>query len=273
MNWKLRVDYFRPLSQDDLVLFAPPAEVVRAAASYNAALQQYVAGEEEAAKKRLLQICSDFPLFAQAGHLCGVLLAASGDYELAETLLKRVRLLELSEEEAAQLDDELSVLHVESQRLRREKARLRRREALLQPVKAEIALRSILKRAPDDKNGRFLRRRKADEEDHELIYDGSKPLEKQKNVLTLIITGCAALMVLLIFFLLIRPLVIKTQAINAENALRVKWLEEELQKRAPEHNEIAGLLAEYQNWLQAGKPEGTTPGSGAETEETDSVQP
>lgn len=254
MNWKLRIDYFSPLTQEDLVLFAPPAEVIRSAASYNAALQQYVLGEEEAAKKRLLQICADYPLFAQAGHLCGVLLAADGDFELAEDLLKRVRLLELSPEEMTQLDEELAALRIETDKLRRERAKMRRREALLEPVKAEIALRSILERAPDDPPGRM-----GGEDARERIYDGSKPRERRKTILTVIVSMCIALMVLLLFFWVIRPSLLESQRKNAENAMRVQWLEDELLERAAEQGDIAGLLSDYQNWLEAGKPSAATP--------------
>lgn len=273
MNWKLRIDYFSPLTQDDLILFAPPAEVVRAAASYNAALQQFVRGEEKAAKKRLLQICSDYPLFAQAGHLCGIFLAADGDYQLAETLLKRVRLLELSQEEASQLDEELAALRVETQKIRREKAKMRRREALLEPVKAEIALRSILTKASDDRKGVFNGSVNDTAHDHELIYDGTKPHERQKTIIALIVSLCVALMSLLLFFWVIRPSLIKNRLKNADNALRVKWLEEELHRRAAEQDDIAGLLSEYQQWLEAGKPSASEPDVSAETDNTASVQP
>ena len=242
---------------EDLVLFAPPAEVMRAGASYNAALSQYVNGDEEGGLKRLLQICRDYPLFAQAGHLSAILLAAKGDFIVAETLLKRVRLLELSEEEAKQIDEELGHLRRETDRLKRERFRRRRREEMLNPVKAEIALRSILQKAPELDEPQAEDQKEA-EWGSSPIFDGSRPGEQRKTIITAIIAISVAVFVLLLFFLLIRPRILKSQEQFADRNERLSWLEARLEEEAPNNQELAILLAKYQAWLEAGKPTATT---------------
>lgn len=258
MNYKLRIDYFHPLTEEELTLFAPPREVMLAAASYNAALETYVSGKEEEGMRRLAQISGDYPLFAQAGHLYGILLAAEGRFEEAEEHLKRIRLLELAEDERHHLNEEIEALSRETRKLKRERARLKRREDLLMPVKSEIARNSILIKAGDDNRGVFSGAKEPAESDMQdgpaLIYEDNSEKEKQKTALVLIFGIAIAVLALLLFFFLIRPGIMKQRALDRERNERLEWLEKHLLDRAPKQQDIAAFLAEYQNWLSAGRP-------------------
>lgn len=248
MNWHLRIDYFHPLEQEDLSLFAPPPDVVRAARSYNAALEQYIEGHEAEAMARLKQISQDFPLFPQASHLYGVLLACQDDFPRAQDYLGKVRLLEIPEAEREQLEEEYRAVVQEVQKRDRQRQRDQRREVLLDPVKHDIARQSILQKADTHVD-------KEEVHEPDLFPD---PAEKKKTVMTFIVGVSLAIFLLLLFFFLWRPAIIKEQAARREKWEKLAWLEAALADRAEDSYDVGVLLADYQAWLEAGRPTPTT---------------
>ena len=247
-NWKLRIDYFRPLTQADLSFFAPPGELYRVAASYNAALDLYVSGQEAQALAALAQICQDYPLFPQANHLYGVLLGAAGKFAEAADFLGRAHLLEMESAEKQQLEQELKEAQREAAAIQRENAKINRRERALAPVKKQIALESILQKAPSlDQDSSDSIQQQAS-----LIFDS--PEEKRKTALTLFISLGIAVLVLLIFFFYWRPQILAGQALELERIEKLTWLEEELHQRAVDYPEVGKILEDYQAWLSEGRP-------------------
>lgn len=248
LNWKLRIDYFQPLEKEDLDLFAPPGEVYRVARSYNTALALYVDGRKEEAMHALAQISSDYPLFPQASHLYGIILAAEAKFSEAESVLERVRLLELADEERRQVEEEYAALRQETQRIRRENATFRGREEVLGSVKKQIALESILTQAPSLGEEEIPMGRIG----QQVVWDN--PAENRKTYMTIVIVLGLAVLFLLIFFLFWRPEIQRQQAISRERIEKIEWLEDTLQSRAMDNPELALLLSEYQAWLEAGRP-------------------
>lgn len=247
-NWKLRIDYFRPLTEADLSFFAPPGELYRVAASYNAALKLYIEGQEAQAMAALEQICRDYPLFPQANHLYGVLLGAEGKFLEAENYLGRAHLLEMEEEESQQLAQELNEARRAAAAIRRENAKIHRREWTLAPVKKQIALSSILQQAPslDQETSDSIQNQPS------LIFEN--PQEKGKTVVTIIVSVGLGILLLLIFFFYWRPAIKAGQALEIERIEKLAWLENELHERAGAYPEIGRILEDYQAWLGAGRP-------------------
>lgn len=247
MNWKLRIDYFHTLEEEDLGLFAPPGEVRLAAESYNSALELYLSGAEEEAKQRLSQISEDYPLFPQASHLYGVLLAADGEFEKAEYFLERVTLLDISEEEREHLEEEYSQARHEARLRRTENQRHRKREKMLAPVKREIASRSILQKVDRSEPGEsdYATWRSAVFED---------PKEKRKTALTAMIALAASVLVLLLFFFFWRPSILREQEKRQVQLDKLTWLEAELADRSLTSEDLARFFADYQLWLSEGRP-------------------
>ncbi len=249
MNFKQRIDFFHSLEENDLTFFAPPGEVYTAANSYNKALQLFLDGDEKQAQERLAQISEDYPLFPQASHLYGILLADEKRFEEAEQYLERVRLLDISEEERKQLEAEYKVVKREANKRRKERAKINKREKMLAPVKKEIAMESILQRASF--TGETGANQDVVQKGH-FIYEDAE--EKRKTALTLILGLGAALLLLLFFFFFWRPGILKEQARREAEVEKLAWLEEELTERAASSYDLALLLSEYQGWIEAGRP-------------------
>lgn len=250
-NWQLRLDAFHLLSDEEARLFAPPTEAHLAAGSFNEALQAALRGESAEATRRLRQITEDYPLFPQASHLYGLLLAANGDVETACTYYERTRLLPLSREEAKGLTEEYQVLASAWQTLQRSKRQARHREKVLQPLKAELGRRSILMRAPrleavDLKNYR------AGEENEPL--DLPDPAERRKTLRSLLWALAAGILILLLFFFFWRPALLREQHSRIVRQERLQWLEAELASRAAAEPAIQDLLNAYAAWEEAGQP-------------------
>lgn len=247
-NWKLRIDYFRPLTEADLSFFAPPGELYRVAASYNAALNLYVSGQEDQALTALAQICRDYPLFPQANHLYGVLLGATGKFAESEDYLGRAHLLEMEAEEKQQLDQELREAQREASAIRRENAKIHRRERSLTPVKKQIAMESILQKAPslDQETSDSIHKQPS------LIFES--PQEKRKTAQTIMVAVGVGILILLVFFFYWRPQILAGQALEIERIEKLDWLEEELHQRAVDYPEVGKILEDYQAWLTSGRP-------------------
>lgn len=262
MNWKLRIDSFQILNEEDVSLFAPPAEVLRAANSYNEALRYFSSGQDKKAAAMIRQISEDYPLFAQAGHLNAVLTAAHGETEKAEDLLRKVRLLEISEEEARRIDEELAVLKAANHKLQLERERQRRSEELLLPIKLEVAPKAILRRAPDDPRERltFFRKKRPPQDaarDHD--YPLNEGSEKRKTWQFAIVISVLLFFFLLFYFLVIQPGIVEEQRIAIDRQSRLDWLEEEIAERSVKDPSAADILKNYQDWMKAGKPERPDP--------------
>lgn len=249
MNFKQRIDFFHILEEDDLTFFAPPGEVYTAANSYNKALQLFLDGDEKQAQERLAQISEDYPLFPQASHLYGILLADEKRFEEAEQYFERVRLLDISDEERKQLEAEYKIVKREAAKRRKERAKINKREKMLAPVKKEIARESILQRASF--TGETGANQDVVRKGH-FVYEDAE--EKRKTALTLILGLGAALLLLLFFFFFWRPGILKEQARREAEVEKLAWLEEQLTARAASSYDLALLLSEYQGWIEAGRP-------------------
>ncbi|MDO5016494.1 MAG: hypothetical protein Q4E09_05765 [Eubacteriales bacterium] len=244
----MRIDYFYPLEEENLSLFAPPGEVRLAAQSYNVALALYLEGNESQALARLRQISDDYPLFPQASHLYGVLLAGEGDLEAAYYYLERVSLLDIEDEERAHLEEELRQAKSEAMQLRRDRQRQAQREKMLTHVKREVARESILyKVSSDDEDEESS----SDQQSSSILED---PEEKHKTIMTAIIAASVAVLMLLLFFFLWRPAIVREQERRIEQAAKLDWLETELQERAATSEDLARFYADYQAWQLEDQP-------------------
>lgn len=252
MNWKLRVDYFQALSEEDLSLFAPPREVMLAASSYNTVLELLSEGQFEASQERIRQISTDYPLFAQASHLYAVLLASAGEFEEAEAQFKRVRLLELSEEESRHLEEELAAVLKETSRIRRERERLKQRESMLLPIRAEMAA-SILKKASPPQKGRWKKSNDAfhaEADEAYALYQEDQAKERRKTAIMVISALALAIALLLFFFFIVRPGILRRQRKQAELSSRLDYLENAVRELAGKDQGAADLWEKYADWLK-----------------------
>jgi hypothetical protein len=243
----MRIDYFYPLKEENLSLFAPPGEVRLAAQSYNVALALYLEGNESQALARLKQISDDYPLFPQASHLYGVLLAGEGDLESAYYYLERVSLLDIEDEERAHLEEELRQAKSEAMQLRRERQKQAQREKMLTHVKREVARESILYKVSSDDDDEES---SSDQQSSSILED---PQEKHKTIMTAIIAASVAALILLLFFFLWRPAIVREQDRRIEQAAKLDWLETELQERAATSEDLARFYADYQAWQLEGQ--------------------
>ncbi len=256
MNWHGELDYFYPLGVDEERLFAPARETALAIQSYNQVLQQVIDGERDQAIEKLAQISSDFPMFAEARHLYGILLAGRGDYKKALEILKQARLLDLEPTIMERLKLEIRELEREVKAMNLQAARQRRREELLMPVKRDLAKGSILQKAGDQvsdvsmasaKEREQLMRREQGETGRRIeLYAEDEAAEKQKTRRFLVVTLALAVIIYILFMAFIRPLILNKRETVASDRLR--WLEERLDQER-DNPAFQELLDEYDNYV------------------------
>lgn len=257
-NWNLELDYFHPLEESDLSFFAAPEDIYRVATAYNEILQEWTTRHTPISVARLRQMTEDFPLFPQAYHLYGIVLAGSGQIEKAYEQLKNVLLLDVNEEEREQVLRELEILQQEREQILKDRAERERREALMTPVEAQLALRSILRKAPGGRSS-YKKSKGMDS-----LYDGSNPGERRRTLLLVLLAVVCLVGSFLLYSLVLKP---EKERIRQEDRIlreRLQWLETMMEQLGEKHPDIQQLEQGYRQWIQAGQPWETV-NSGEET--------
>ncbi|MDO5733970.1 MAG: hypothetical protein Q4P08_02395 [Eubacteriales bacterium] len=258
MNWYGELDYFYPLNADAERLFGSPRETVLAIQSFNRILYSIMDGDRESAIEPLAQICQDFPIFAEARHLYGILLAGKGQYEEALKTLKQTALLELEPQLMDRLKFQIKELELEVKKARLMAERQRRREESLIHVKADLAKASILQKAGtieqrdlsfasarERREMRENRRRRAGEMIQ--LYAEDEAEERKKTLRFAVVVGLVAIVIILFFFAFVRPVILAGQERKA--IARLGWLEKEIAERSKDEEAIAELAAAYRKFL------------------------
>lgn len=251
---------FHPLKAEEQELFAAPREVEKAVAIFNQVLEDLDHGRSEVALLKLQQLYRDFPIFKQAAHLYGMTLAVEARYAESLKVLKRVRLLDLAEDEMQILDRQIRLLEREEADEKRQARLQEKREKLLQPLKADLAVEKILIKADKKQRGAM-----ADSEERREVARGLRPiyedeqLERYKRVRFYLVTAFCALLALLIFFFFVRPGIIQQQAESRLALRRAEWLEQQLLAGGKSDANMNDLYNRYVEWLkQEREKEGLT---------------
>ena len=83
MNWASQINQFKPLSEDDVPLFASPGETEQAISIYNKAINNWQQDSQDIAIISLRKLASTYPRFPQPALMLGYCLASLGDMKEA----------------------------------------------------------------------------------------------------------------------------------------------------------------------------------------------
>jgi hypothetical protein len=262
LNWQKQYQFFEKLTTDQVGLFATPREFAKALKSYNHALNLLKSGKQEQAVSILKTVADDYPMFAHASHLYGTIMAAREDFKQANDYFKKVALLDIDQDQADLLQQQMKLVAHEINLLEQQEDLLKKRNAAYSSVKKEISIADILEKAPRKKHTpgankeeiALINRQLGNEDPVDL--SGELALENRKANLkfTAIVVAIAGI-VFLIFYFGIRPVILNSRTESAQSLRRLQWLEQEMEARAEQgQSEIQILLKDYQNNYSVTEP-------------------
>ena len=240
---------WKPLTELPPELFDSEAEQERILAVYKRALDQAVTGNTDIAKIALDKLTASWPQFAEASSLYGVILARERQFREAEEQFEKVLLA--SPDAALSKAVDRCRIAAREERIREEARDSRRKksEELLMPVRAHMAKSGILQRAAND--GGIGRVQMASKREQEEVYrleesDMSRSVRQHSSLVRLIqgltIAIIAASLLFLLFFFVLRPVILRNEA----RLERLNWLERVLEEQRDEDS-IAEILDMYRD--------------------------
>ncbi len=280
MNWRKYYETFDYINLADVSLFATPREIKEAVEAYNKALAKLKKdkGNSKQALQSIEAIADDYPMFPQAMHVRAIAKADAGDLQEALDLLKKIRLLDIDEEQAALIKEQIFIAEKEiaNSKTQREtglKGRNRTKD------KKTIAVTDILLKAPKGKKSHHLDREEINELNRklgnenpldlsgEIAYEEKKATRRFTGVVILI-----ALLAISIFYYGVRPAILKATGNNMQYMEQLHWLEKEISKRSEDDAGIQELLNDYYAAFQTQEEQNNqTINSRHETKSTDNL--
>lgn len=258
-DWLQQLDYFSALTPEKVSMFAPPREMRGVLNAYNKALDDLKYGEFDRGLKLINKIAADFPMFVEASHLYGIALAVKKDYPRADKFLQQAALLDISDEGAEIIGRQREALRAELKKVKRQNVARKKQDELLSPVRKSLALGGILEKAPKAKRGGKGWSFATSEEREELLkqkpdqvvdlFGEEEQQDRRKTIITAAVSIGAAVLVLVLFFAVIRPAILKRRAATDTAVSRVEWLENEMNRRRSDDAGIQSLYDDYQKWL------------------------
>lgn len=248
-DWERVFSTWKPLTELPPELIASEAEQERILSVYNRALDQAITGNTDIAKIALDKLTAGWPQFAEASSLYGVILARERQFREAEEQFEKVLLA--SPDAALSKAVDRCRIAAREERIREEARDSRRKksEELLMPVRAHMAKSGILQRAAND--GGIGRVQMASKREQEEVYrleesDMSRSVRQHSSLVRLIqgltIAIIAASLLFLLFFFVLRPVILRNEA----RLERLNWLERVLEEQRDE-DPIAEILDMYRD--------------------------
>ncbi|NLB27596.1 MAG: tetratricopeptide repeat protein [Clostridiaceae bacterium] len=247
LDWDRVLSSYRELDSLPGDLVASESEVERLLSVYNRALRQATTGNADVAMIALEKVTANWPQFAEASSLYGVLLARERRYRAAEEQFEKV-LLAAPDTSLARTVDRCR-LAAREERIR-EQARdssKRRKEQKLAPVRAHMARSGILQRAADEQGtGRVQMAGRREQDEVLRMEEGLSPGARRVHgkvsrlVQGLLIAVIVSSVLFLVFYFVIRPMIVRNEARREQ----LEWLERILDERS-EDAPVAEILDLY----------------------------
>ncbi len=281
MNWLEYYNFFDSLSLEQVDLFATPREVTEAIESYNKALSLLKSDQVdlEQAAKLLSVITSDYPMFAEATHVYAILLAAEGQFKPANELLKKVALLDISQDQANMLAEQKIVLERELALADNQSKDKEQQDQAYEAVRKKFSLANVLEKAGQSKYSAHIDQAEINKINKMLGNEDPSDLsgeiaqeEKQDTIRFVIQVLVLASIAFLIFYFGIRPAIINSRGGDLQVQKQLTWLEKELAKGADREPALQELYDSYKKKFAPKEVRQVKPsvgGEGANPTETD----
>ncbi|NLJ94175.1 MAG: hypothetical protein GX326_01575 [Clostridiaceae bacterium] len=251
MNWQRYYKFFNYLNIAEADYFATPEKATQAISTYNRALRMLKNNKDQTEAIKLIQtIADDYPMFPEPSHIYGIHLAEQGEYKEALEYLKRVSLLDITDEMANMLQEQFVVIEREL-KAERSSARTQTQKTKETPQNKKASLGSVLQKAPKHHNKESLSKSEINAINKKLgnedPSDLSEEIARENRVSDrrfLISVFVVAVLVISIFYFVIRPAVVN-RLDGGQTVNQLQWLENEITDRAKDDPEINKLLNDY----------------------------
>lgn len=253
MNWQKYFKFFNYLDEEQADYFATPEKAKKAVSTYNRALKMLKDKNNGAEAIELMRtIADDYPMFPEPSHIYGISLAQNGNYEEALVYLKRVSLLDISDEMANMLQEQFVVINREIKIHKNNLSQINSQKKNTSKHKTSTALNNVLIKATDKQTSDLLSKSEINAINKKLgnenPIDLNEEIKKEKQIsdrrfiITLI---SVATIIFLIFYFAIRPAILNSLGRQGQTEEQLQWLEKEITNRAKDDTEIDQLLKDY----------------------------
>lgn len=279
MNWQKYYETFDEVDPANVALFATPREIKEAVDAYNKALLKLQ--QDKAHSKQALQamqaIAKDYPMFPQAMHIRAIAKADAGDLQGALDLLKKIRLLDIDEKQAALIKEQIFIAEKEIINLKKQEksgAKIKNNKQDKKKIDVTDILLKTSKRGRPHQLSReeinALNRKLGNE--NPLDLSGEIAYEEKRATLrfTLIVI-LIAMLAFSIFYYGVRPAILKATGNDVQHIQQLHWLEKEISKRAEDDAEIKDLLNDYYAAFQTEEKQNDQSGAPLNSDKIDST--
>lgn len=252
MNWQQELDYFRPLTEQDHYMFASPREVEKAVTVYNRYLRLYRRHKLPSVEK-FRELTDAYPLFVEPAQFYAIIKAQSGDYRTAAKYLEQVSLLELDEKKRRIVSRQRKLVQ---QLVRADAKNVKRREKL-RNVNRNIALGQVLQKAGvrtkyrhrtlnlDTEQEEHNTRKRTQKLSGQLKFQSEVVRETRRERAVFLLSAIAvATTIFILFYLFVRPSLLKRDQQLANTNRRVEYLEKYIYERRND-GELKQLWQDY----------------------------
>lgn len=248
-DWDRVFSTWKPLTELPQELIASEAEQERVLSVYNRALEKAAGGNADIAKIALDKLTTQWPQFAEAASLYGVILARERQFREAEEQFEKVLLASPDAALAKAVDRCRIAAREERIRAQARDSRRKKSEELLMPVRAHMAKSGILQRAiGEEGTGRIQMASKREQEEVYRLEQGDMAdSARRHSTLVRLIQGLTvaiivASLLFLLFFFVLRPVILRNEA----RLERLNWLERVLEEQRDDPS-ISDILDIYRD--------------------------
>lgn len=253
MDWSEQISRFEPLVVDEVPLFASPREMEQAIATYNKAIVNLHSDSQDIALIALRKLASSYPLFPQPAFLMGCCLAQAGNRKEAVEWIDQAILGGLPDDlhnDARKCQALLKTRPVmqagEGQAAAEPAVKKTPAPVQVAAVLEKTRRRGRVRMASEKERRDVLRRSEFPEEEQTNVKMARDPVELVRLVLP-ILAGVLVVATLVIagIFWLPNTKLFKRQ--DNQDAARLSWLMDRLDRLSGENAAVASLLADYQD--------------------------
>ncbi len=250
MNWQQYYTFFEHLEPAEVDLFATPRETKQVLQTYNRALEMLKSDKknQQKALELLANITADYPMFAEATHVYAISLAAAGDYNKAVEHFKKAALLDIDDQQANMLSEQIKLVEREIQLQKRQK----RNQKPVQSKRKEVSIADILEKSTAGKRRENISREEINTINKQLGNENPADLsgeiaseERKSTFKFAVLVVIIAIITLLIFYFGIRPAIMRLTGQDFQTAEQLEWLEKEITDRAKKEPAMEELLDDY----------------------------
>jgi tetratricopeptide (TPR) repeat protein len=255
VNWASQINQFKPLSEDDVPLFASPGETEQAISIYNKAINNWQQDSQDIAIISLRKLASTYPRFPQPALMLGYCLASLGDMKEAfrwvnqaidNYLPESLQATALESQKALTEWSEADNVEIKTQEGNPKPARVVSAGSgqILEKTRRHRSVRM----ASEREKKRLIRQGDLGDDQETFVRESFQPAD----LLQWVIPAAAVLIVVLLVltFTVWIPNRNKEREIKASDSEKLAWLLNRIESLSEQDERLSGLLESYQQTFE-----------------------